>query len=120
MKRARVTLYHGGPGGLSVVLPPSETGSASSVDYGNSVARRDRVYATTDARAARIFAALGPFDGRAFVYGVLPVGETRPDPDAPTISVECRSANVVRVVESLSRSKRRRIVEAVMQGRMWP
>lgn len=91
--------FHGGRGGLlrgSLILPPSVTGAKSCSEYGAAqVHRRDRVYITTDHRAAMLFAAGIP---GGMVYLVEPVGELEPDPDCTTqgLSFQCPKARIVK------------------------
>ena len=93
----RVKFYHGGAPGLSEILPPIETGSSCSSDYGaGHVHDRKKVYITTDPNAALIFAALHPSrDG--VVYQVEPYGEIENDPDCDQddLSFQCDGAIIV-------------------------
>jgi hypothetical protein len=110
-----VILYHGGPRGLRRILPPSVTGAPSCVDYGaGHVARRDRVYLTTEIEAARLLGAHAPFHGPCAVYEVEPEGELEHDPDCdtPGLSWQCPSARVIRVAMTISQSARHRILRA--------
>jgi hypothetical protein len=56
--------FHGGIAGLEVghhILPPSVTGTPTTADYADApICRRDRVYASTELRVARVYAALAP------------------------------------------------------------
>lgn len=98
-----VTYWHGGPSGLSEILPPSATGAVSCSDVGlkklrakaRRVHRTDRVYVVAQREGALIFAA---GHRTASIYEVLPVGELEPDPDCdlPGLSFACASARVVR------------------------
>jgi hypothetical protein len=92
--------YHGGPAGLSVILPPSITGTASSASFGaEGVCKRDRVYVTTSLAAAVGFASLCPPDGNGAVYEVRPADlSADPDCDMPGLSFEASSAQVLRRV----------------------
>lgn len=98
--------YHGGPGGIALldwIQPPTVTGCKSSAEYGpeefrsrvRAVHRTDRVYVTTNATAAAMFAAAFP-DGT--VYEVEPHGELEPDPDCSLagLSYACERAQVLR------------------------
>ena len=96
-------LYHGGVRRLhvgSVLLPPVKTGAASQADFGNHVARRDRVYVTTERDQAELFALLAPPDGNGDLYEVEPIGDLEIDPDyhGPGASYAVPMAHVVRVV----------------------
>lgn len=100
------TYFHGGVPGLEVgdqVLPPSVTGTPTTADYGAvRVCRRDRIYATTDAAAARVFAALAPFGGGGDVYEVELAEPIDPDGDwhGPANDSVCApSGTVVQVLE---------------------
>ena len=102
----RKPLYHGGVRGLVVgrmLRPPSMTGARSLADYGaGGVCRRDRVYLTTDAEAAHVYAALwtdGSVTGGA-VYEVEAMPPLEPDPDClePGLSYACPQARIIRVV----------------------
>ena len=109
-----MTYYHGGPAGLRhtrLVLPPTETGVPSCCDFGAAgIARRDRVYLTTELEAARLFALLGPFHGDAAIYRVAPEGEVEPDPDCdtPGMSWQCPRARVLATVCVISARARKR------------
>jgi len=102
-----VTAYfHGGIPGLAAgdrVLPPSMTGTPTTADYGGAgVCRRDRVYATTELRFARVYAALAPFGGRGDVYEVELDDPIEPDGEGDSAagdSVCAPSATVVQVIE---------------------
>lgn len=105
------TYYHGGPEGLTEVLPPSVTGMPSCADYDDTgVIRRDRVYIITVAGEAEDFAMFAPTRGDVCVYEVVPVGAVEPDPDClvPGVSFCCEAARVVRVVKHISSSSRHR------------
>jgi hypothetical protein len=72
---AAVTRYfHGGIPGLEVgdrILPPSISGTPTTADYAAAaICRRDRVYASTELRVARVYAALAPLGGHGDVYQV--------------------------------------------------
>jgi hypothetical protein len=105
--------YHGGPAGLSWVLPPAETGAKSCSEYGGAaVHRTDRVYVTTEKLAALIFAVgQGP---TGTVYEVAPIGELEADPDCdePGMSYACPRARVVRKV-TFSDDVRRHALKAL-------
>ena len=97
-----ITYWHGGQAGLRCgerVLPPSQTGAKNTLNqFGTGrVARKDRVYVTTDFAAAMMYAVGHP--SRGHVYEVAPVGRLRDDPDCsvPGLSFECESAIVVAV-----------------------
>jgi hypothetical protein len=66
--------FHGGIPGLEVgdrILPPSVTGTPTTADYAAApICRRDRVYASTELRIARVYAALAPLGGHGDVYQV--------------------------------------------------
>ncbi len=100
---ATLTLYHGGVSGLvpgQKLLPPSLTAACSCADYDGEHCRADRVYLTTDAEEAAVYAALATPGGRGDVYEVEPLDELEPDsPPVPvTGSYAVRSATVVRVI----------------------
>lgn len=107
------TYWHGGRKGLARgghVLPPSTTGARRTLaDYGTvaaGLARRDRVYVTTDKRAAILYAAGIP--GGGCVYEVEPIGAMVPDPDCskPGLSWECESALIVGIYPISKRTAR--------------
>lgn len=95
--------YHGGLPGLpkgAYVLPPSTTGARCASDYGaRDIHRRDRVYVTTSADAAIMFAALHP-SGVGQVYEVAPSDDLEADPDcsAQGLSFQCSRARILRVI----------------------
>jgi hypothetical protein len=98
--------FHGGFPGLEVgdrILPPSVTGTPTTADFAAApVCRRDRVYASTELRVARVYAALAPFGGHGDVYEVAL--EDPIEPDGIEIGVggdsACApSAIVIRIVE---------------------
>jgi hypothetical protein len=101
-----VKFYHGGIRGLKQgekILPPSVTGNSTLLQYATEIApdgpqRKDRIYLTTDKKAARLFASVVP---RGDVYEVIPDSELEDDPDCsvPGISYQCTSATIKRVVE---------------------
>jgi rifampin ADP-ribosylating transferase len=111
-----VTWFHGGVTGLAVgdsILPPTETGAVSVSDLDHSdkamqaqverVHRKDRVYVTSDVRAAAMFAAL--HEGHCChlggsVYEVEPVGEIEPDLDCldDDLSAQAPRARVVAIL----------------------
>ena len=69
-----VKYYHGGTPGLGpgdFLLPPSESGYPYPCDLFGGVGRRDRVYVTTSAEDAALFAAFHP-RRRGNVYEVEP------------------------------------------------
>lgn len=113
--------FHGGYGGLRVgdlVLPPEQTGAATTADFGaEGVCRRDQVYVTTNELAARVFAAFHP-SGRGKVYEVEPLGPVVDDEDATGDGYSFRTtrARVVRVLQ-LSAEERRRIITTMMEAR---
>jgi len=101
--RARLRLYHGGVAGLSPgqkLLSPLLTDACSCADYDGEHCRNDRVYVTTDAQEAAVYAALATPGGRGDVYEVEPIGELEPHPAAaPGIgSYATPAATVVRVI----------------------
>lgn len=101
---AEPTYYHGGPAGLSEILPPSTTGALSTSQVGPRSLREraarvhspERVYVTPNFTAAALFAS-GHRAG--VVYEVEPVGalEDDPDCDARGLSFACERATVIRV-----------------------
>lgn len=103
-----MSMYHGGVRGLNFgarLLPPDETGVVSSREVadragieGAEVIRTDRVYVTSSADAAYLFAGLYP--GGGDVYEVLVEGDVETDPDCTSagLSWECASARVVGVL----------------------
>jgi Rifampin ADP-ribosyl transferase len=101
--RAGLTLYHGGVPGLvpgQKLLPPSLTGACSCADHDSEHCRADRVYLTTDAEEAAVYAALATPGGRGDVYEVEPIGELRPDRAAAPMasSYATPAATVARVI----------------------
>jgi rifampin ADP-ribosylating transferase len=101
--RARLRLYHGGVPGLipgEKLLPPLLTDASSCADYDGEHCRADRVYVTTDAEEAAMYAALTAPGGRGDVYEVEPIGELELDPAAApeTSSYATPAATVVRVI----------------------
>lgn len=97
--------YHGGIPGLKKgdkILPPARTGRSTLLKYGREidpkgVQREDRVYLTTDHRAAELFAATYP---RGDVYKVVPDGDVEEDPDCLELglSYQCQSATIKAVI----------------------
>lgn len=68
------------------------------------VARRDRVYITTDINCALLFAAMDP-SGKGIVYEVEPIGAVEIDPDylgEVKISFQCQEAKILRVFQKPS------------------
>jgi rifampin ADP-ribosylating transferase len=111
--------FHGGPAGLAEILPPTRTGVPSAAKFGAAhVCREDRVYITTDEKAAALFGALAPVRGDVVVYEVEPIGEIAPDPDCnePGLSWECESARIVRVVRTLNSRERALTMLALANG----
>jgi len=101
--RARLTLYHGGVSGLvpgQKLLPPRVTDACSCADYNRDHCRADRVYLTTDAEEAAVYAALATPGGHGDVYEVEPLDELEPDPPAVPVtgSYATRAATIVRVI----------------------
>jgi hypothetical protein len=101
--RARLRLYHGGVPGLvpgQNLLPPVLTDACSCADYDGEHCRADRVYVTTDAEEAAVYAALTAPGGRGDVYEVKPICELEPDPAAATGtgSYATPAATLVRVI----------------------
>lgn len=97
--------YHGGVRRLKVgdrILPPKNTGAPSTARFGAAaVCRLDRVYMTSDQRAAGLYALLAPPRGRGWVYEVEPLGLIEPDPDwlgNPGVSVCAPAARVLNIV----------------------
>jgi hypothetical protein len=98
--------FHGGFPGLEVgdlILPPSVTGTPTTADFAATpVCRRDRVYASTELRVARVYAALAPFGGHGDVYEVALEDPIEPDGIENGVggdSVCAPSAIVIRIVE---------------------
>ena len=91
----RDVYYHGGPRGLSRILPPAATGAKSCSAYvpARLIHNENAVYVTTDFNAAEMYAA-GHRNG--CVYQVSPTN-LRPDPDCskPGLSFECDSAEII-------------------------
>lgn len=89
-------MYHGGPAGLSRIIPPSKSGAQGTAKFGG-VGNPDRVYVTPDYAAALLYAAATPAPR---VYVVRPVGALEHDPDCLDVglSYECESAEVVRAI----------------------
>ena len=107
--------YHGGVGHLQkgqFLLPPTITRLTKSCsEFGAAgIHRRDRVYVTTDAHAAFVFAAGAPAHTAA-VYEVEPEDLSH-DPDCTVIgtSFECLRAKIVRVVQVLTPDERERVM----------
>lgn len=107
--------YHGGVGHLQkgqFLLPPTITQLTKSCsEFGAAgIHRRDRVYVTSDAHAAFVFAAGAPAHTAA-VYEVEPE-DLSDDPDCHVIgtSFECRRAKIVRVVQLLTPDERERVI----------
>jgi hypothetical protein len=98
------SLYHGGVRKLKrgdLILPPSRSGAPSCADFGaEQVCRRDRVYATTEIEAARLF-ALAYYGGPGDLYQVELLGDPEPDPDydGPGESLAAPMARVHRVLD---------------------
>lgn len=111
--------YHGGRRGLTQILPPSQTKEKCANDYFKNnpmVARRDRVYITTDMACAMLFAAMDPF-GKGVVYEVEPVGPVDIDPDflgEEKISFQCSEAKIIRVASKPSGHELKKIRKAMM------
>ena len=106
-------LFHGGPAGLTEILPPRVTGAVMSTGaIRPDLATADRVYLTSDERAARFFAAMAPARN-VCVYEVEPLGDLEHDPDCnePGLSYAAPSARVIRAFP-LSASARNRILRA--------
>lgn len=105
--------YHGGPPGLTDLLPPSVTGAESSAKSGNYMVRADRVYVTTSLMAAEMYAALSP-SMRGVVYEVEPIGvlEHDPDCDTPGLSFQCERARVIQA-RALKKKRRVKILRAL-------
>ena len=108
-----VTFWHGGPSGRKrgeFLLPPQITGAPSCSEFGAAgVHRRDRVYITTDAAAALLFAA-GWDNG--VIYECEPIGPIQHDPDCDRtgLAFECERARVVRIhrlsADAIARARR--------------
>lgn len=92
-----VRYFHGGPRGLIRILPPSVTGAKSTSDMvaAGGIHDRSKIYVTTDAAAAVMYAA--GFD-HGCVYEVEPVN-LQPDPDCSLagLSFACDACTIVRV-----------------------
>ncbi|MBX9877658.1 MAG: hypothetical protein K2Y22_04300 [Candidatus Obscuribacterales bacterium] len=101
--------YHGGIPDLKVgayLLPPNEQDKPSGrnlVDYSERAGheaqyiRRDRVYVTTNSKAARAFAAMFP---NGALYRVKPEGAVEIDPDCPDgTSLMCERAQIVQIAD---------------------
>lgn len=97
------TYFHGGFPGLKpgeLVLPASYTGHPRAIDFVDDpqkdLVRRDRVYLTTDAAGASIYAAFYP-KPPGWLYVVDPIGELEPDPDCtqPGLSFQTTKARVL-------------------------
>jgi Rifampin ADP-ribosyl transferase len=82
------------------LLPPLLADACSCADYDGEHCRTDRVYLTTDAEEAAVYAALTASGGGGDVYEVEPVGALEPDPAAAagTGSYATPAATVVRVI----------------------
>jgi hypothetical protein len=82
------------------LLPPRLTDACSCADYDAEHCRADRVFLTTDAEEAAMYAALATPRGHGDVYEVEPLDELEPDPPAVPVtgSYATRAATVVRVV----------------------
>lgn len=93
--------FHGGPPGLTKILPPTVTGARGLAPYGTGqVSQRDKVYITTDFTDAMVY-AVGEPSGKGVVYQVQPAHPLEPDPDCliDGLSYACRSAQIVKVYE---------------------
>lgn len=98
--------YHGGVRGLKKgdkIQPPTITGNSTLLQYARELSpdgpqREDRVYLTTDKKAARLYASVMP---RGDVYEVIPDGELEDDPDCKVVglSYQCTSATIKRVID---------------------
>lgn len=99
---SQIRYFHGGPIGRqrgAYLLPPCLTKAPSLATYGaGGVCRTDRVYVTTDARAALMYAAGVP---KGVIYEVEPVGDLEADPDCsqPGLSFQCERAKVLKVIK---------------------
>lgn len=113
--------YHGGRRGLTHLLPPSETGQRCANDYFNKnpmLARRDRVYITTDMHCAMLFAAFDP-SGKGIVYEVEPIGDVEIDPDylgEDKISFQCAEARIIRVAHKPTGLMLKKIRKDMLRG----
>lgn len=114
--------FHGGKGGLvkgNMILPPSITGVPSCARYGAAgLCRTDRVYVTTDERAALMFAALH-YSGKGATYEVEPIGELIADPDCdkPYLSFECERARIL-VAHRIPDKLRNEIIKQFLKAPM--
>ncbi|MET0887792.1 MAG: NAD(+)--rifampin ADP-ribosyltransferase [Mycetocola sp.] len=99
---ARTTFWHGGVAGLQVgdrLLSPELTNAISVSNY-DPIARKNRVYFTTDRQLARAYASLMTEGlGHGALYRVAPVGDTEADPDFPAAGFQARSAFILEVEE---------------------
>jgi hypothetical protein len=94
---SREKWYHGGPGSLAKILPPTITHALGQEYFGNNSARRDRIYLVNSYPAAALYAGAWP-DG--VVYEVVPEGDLEADTDFcdngdATRSMCCASARIV-------------------------
>lgn len=113
---ATAKLYHGGQPGLKpgdFILPPSETDADSLANYGNYKCSLDRVYLTTNLKAAIIYAAAHP-SRKGMVYLVSPEGPLEDDPDCkePGFSYACPKARILSR-RKLSNRTRKRVLRAL-------
>jgi hypothetical protein len=98
-----IRYYHGGPDGLTEILPPVKTGALSTSEVGPRALReraarvhsRDRVYVTQNFTAAALFAA---GHRTSVVYEVTPIGALEDDPDCDErgLSFACERAEIVK------------------------
>lgn len=92
--------YHGGPAGLTEILPPTLSGATSAKQHAAESGldmrhvREDRVFICDDAGAAALFASS---TATPTIYLVEPSGDLEPDPDChePETSWQCASAKVL-------------------------
>lgn len=115
------TYYHGGRRGLTHLLPPSVTNQRCANDYFNKnpmLARRDRVYITTDIHCALLFAAFDP-SGKGIVYEVEPIGPVEVDPDylgPEKISFQCPEARIIKVAQKPSGLFLKKVRKEMLRG----
>lgn len=112
--------FHGGRRGITHLLPPSATKEKCSNDYFKNnpmLARRDRVYITTEIACAMMFAAFDP-SLKGVVYEVEPIGEVEIDPDylgEEKISFQCAEAKIIRIACKPSGHDLKKIRKQVMR-----
>ena len=109
--------YHGGPPGLRVgqsILPPAQTGVASTSEYGGAAVHdKSKVYVTPDKRAALMFASLHP-SGDGQVYRVETRGDVIHDPDCSEIGLSYTCDRAVVLGRVRVKRKTMKKVRAIM------